>query len=139
MALRGDDIVGVTRDSDERVQFLKGEAKSRNTLSSDVVREAADSLDRDMGRPSRHSVLFTASRLHDEDKDDLALEIEKAVLQSFDGHKVEHMLFVVSGNDPEHFLANHLTGIGGEKPKRYAIGFRIPDHGDFIEGIYGGF
>lgn len=38
MALRGDDIVAVTRDPKGRLKFLKGESKSRAKLTSRVVR-----------------------------------------------------------------------------------------------------
>jgi len=49
MALRGDDIVAVIRDREGRLKFLKGESKSRVKLTSTVVKEAAEALDRDLG------------------------------------------------------------------------------------------
>ena len=139
VALQGDDILGVTPDSRGKLAFLKGEAKSRSSLSSNVVKEAADTLDSDMGRPSRFSAIFTAQKLSEQNREDLATKIVKALSVSFEGHTVEHMLFVVSGNDPENFLGRHLSEVEPEQPKRYAVGFRIPDHGDFIEGIFEGF
>lgn len=138
-ALRGDDIVGVAHDPEGKIQFLKGESKSRIALSPSTINEASEALDRDMGRPNRHAILFIANRLRELGKDDLATELEKASLLSFNGYEVEHMLFVVSGNNPGNILTKHLAGIESEQPKRYAIGVWIPDHGQFIEELYDGF
>ena len=79
-ALRGDDIVGVARDSQGRLRFLKGESKSRVALSPSTINDASKALDGDMGRPTRHAVLFIATRLRELGKDDFATELEKALL-----------------------------------------------------------
>jgi hypothetical protein len=63
MALRGDDIIGLARDGKDKLRLLKGESKSRATLSTAVLDEAGGALDSDRGRPTRHSVLFVAERL----------------------------------------------------------------------------
>ena len=106
-ALRGDDIVGVAHDSSGKVQFLKGESKSRVTLKSSVINEAAQSLDAHMGRPSPHSILFVASRLRELGEDELATELEIATLGSFRGYYVEHLLFVVIPIRCNH-ATNHI-------------------------------
>ncbi len=69
MALRGDDIVAFAAGQDDKLRFLKGEAKSRAKLAATVVEEAATALDRDKGRPTRHSVLFVAKRLRERGED----------------------------------------------------------------------
>ena len=135
-ALRGDDIVGIVQDLNGKLQFLKGESKSRARLQSSVIDEAAQALDAHMGRPSRHSVLFVASRLRELGKNALATELEIATLDSFRGYDVEHLLFVFSGNDPSSFLENHLNNVKGKRRKRYAIGVQTDDHADFIRDLF---
>lgn len=135
-ALRGDDIVGIAHDSEGRIRFLKGESKSRAALTPSTIKEASEALDGDMGRPSRHAVLFIASRLRELGKDDLATELEKALLQSFGGHGIEHLLFVISGNNPTNILSKHVAEIDNQQHKRHAVGVRIPDHGQFIAQLF---
>ena len=135
-ALRGDDIVGVAQDSNGKVQFLKGESKSRAKLQSSVISEAAKALDAHKGRPNRHSVLFVASRLRERGEDELATELEVATLESFLGYDIEHLLFVISGNDPLSYLENHLTRVKRKGRKRYAIGIQINNHADFIRDLF---
>ena len=129
---------GVARDSEERIRFLKGESKSRVALTPSTIKEAGKALDRDKGRPSRHAVLFIASRLRELGNDDLATELEKALLQSFSGHDIEHLLFVISGNNPGSILSKHVAEIENQQPKRHAIGVCIPDHGQFIAQLFEG-
>ena len=135
MALRGDDIVAVAKASNTSLKFLKGESKSRAILNSTVVDEACESLDRDRGRPSRHSVLFVAERLRERGEDGLALQLENAVLQSFRSSIVEHLLFTVSVSYPETHLNDHLTGCN-KKRVRHAVGVQIKDHVAFVKSLY---
>ena len=136
MALRGDDIIAVAKHDDGRLSLLKGESKSRVTLTASVVAEAAGALDRDRGRPTRHSVLFVADRLREQSEDDLAKELEEAVLQSFRGVSVEHLLFTLSGNKPDTHLSSHLAAISKKPRPRHAVGVCIKDHGAFIELLF---
>lgn len=139
MALRGDDIVGLARGEENKLKFLKGESKSRAVLSTSVVDEAIGSLARNGGRPSRHSVLFVAERLREQGNDELAKNLEEAVLHSFRSCTVEHCLFVLTGNNPENFLRPYLEARRTKRRRRHAVGVRINDHGDFIDTLYGGF
>ncbi len=136
MALRGDDVIGLTRDKKNKLMFLKGESKSRAALTTAALDEAGAALDRDLGRPTRHSVLFVAERLRDLEKDALAQEIEDAVLQSFNGTRLEHMLFVLAGSAPGKLLTEHLKSAARKSHRRYAIGVYIKDHGKFIEKLF---
>ncbi len=138
-SLRGDDIVGVARETDSRLRFLKGEAKSRAAINASVIDEAHKALDRDDGRPSRHSVIFVATRLREAGETELAREMELALAESFIGHDVKHLLFVLSGNNPENLLTKHVSNVDIERNETFAIGVWIPDHPDFIEQIYSGF
>jgi hypothetical protein len=138
MALRGNDIIGLAHDNNKKLLMLKGESKSRVALSTAVLDEAGGALDSDRGRPTRHSVLFVAERLREAEDDDLAEELERAVLDSFRGIPVAHMLFVLTGGSPKNLLTAHLTGIAKKKRVRHAVGVQITDHGAFIELLFGG-
>ena len=138
MALRGDDVVGLAREKNNKLVFLKGESKSRAALSAAVLDEAGAALDTDRGRPTRHSVLFVAERLREQNEDDLAQELEEAVLQSFKAMRVEHMLFALTGSNPTNLLTDHLKAHAKKLHLRYAVGVRIEDHGKFIEDLFGG-
>ena len=138
-ALRGDDIVGVGTDPEGKIRFLKGESKSRATLTPSTIKDASDALDGNMGRPSPHTVLFVATRLREHGDHDLATKLEKALLQSFGGHDIEHLLFVMTGNNPTNLLSNHVAELGDQQLRRHAIGVRIPDHGPFIAKLFGSF
>lgn len=135
MALRGDDVVAFRRDDADTLSFLKGEAKSRVKLTPAVVQQAAEALDQDDGRPSRYSVLFVADRLREQGADEVAVLLETAVLNSFSGCEVAHLLFTFSGNSPEAPLFNHLKALRSQK-RRYAVGLQINDHGEFIRLVY---
>lgn len=134
--LRGDDLVGLSRDEKQRLQFLKGEAKSRAALTTAVIQEATEALGDNEGRPTRHSVLFVAERLRDNGSHDLAAELEEAVLRSFRGLTVEHFVFALAGNDPEKFLSDHLHACAETKQLQHAMGVRVEDHGRFIALVY---
>jgi hypothetical protein len=138
MSLRGDDIVGLARGAKNKLHFLKGESKSRAALATAVLDEAAEALDRDRGRPSRHSVLFVADRLREQGKDDLAKELEEAVLQSFRGCTVEHLIFVLTGSNPESLMSEHLKACAKRRRRRHGVGVRIKDHGEFIDELFEG-
>jgi hypothetical protein len=137
MALRGDDIVGI-RDTKGKLEFLKGESKSRAALATGVLDEAGAALDRDRGRPTRHAVLFVAERLRELGDDTLAARLEGAVLDSFSGSRVEHLLLALTGGNPKNLLNDHLTAAATKKRTRHAVGVRIADHGAFINLLFGG-
>lgn len=135
MALRGDDIVAIARDPKGRLKFLKGESKSRARLTSTVVKEAADALDRDYGRPTRHTVLYIAERLRECGDDELALDLETAVLHSFSRNSVDHLLFTVSSNNPDRPLHDHLSRCTN-KSRRHAVGICIFEHSKFVNRLF---
>ena len=137
MALRGDDVVAYAGDGqDEKLRFLKGEAKSRAALAAGVVDEAVAALDRDKGRPSRHSVLFVATRLREKGEHEAATLLENAVLNGFRGAEIEHMLFTFCGNDPDQHLSGYLEKHKKRTRRRHAVGLRVEDHADFVRCLY---
>jgi Cap4 SAVED domain len=137
MALRGDDIVGL-RDVKGKLEFLKGESKSRAALTTAVLEEAGEALDRDRGRPSRHSVIFVAERLRELGNDQLATRLENAALESFAGSRVEHLLLALTGGNPANLLTAHLSSCATKRRLRHAVGVRIIGHGAFIDDLFGG-
>ena len=134
-ALRGDDIIAIARDINGHLKFLKGESKSRARLTSNVVKEAADALDRDCGRPNRHTVIFVAERLRERGDDELAHDLEMALSHSFSKNSVDHLLFTVSSNDPDKPLHDHLGGCTN-KARRHAVGVCIFEHGKFVNQLF---
>lgn len=139
MALRGDDVVAFDGDGQEaKLRFLKGEAKSRTNLAAGVVEEAAAALDREKGRPTRHSVLFVAKRLRDRGEHEAAALLENAVLDSFRGAEIEHLLFTFCGNDPDKHLTKYLEARRRKGPRRHAIGLRVEGHPDLVRILYQG-
>lgn len=134
MALRGTDVIGV-RCNAGRVEFLKAEAKSRGTASAKVIAEAAGDLEKDAGRPSRHSLLFVADRVRDRGDESLAVLIDSAIINSFRGNGVEQVLFVLSGNDVAHALRTHLDGYRNSL-RRHAVNVHITDHQHFVKRVF---
>jgi len=138
MALRGDDLVGLSEDEKGRLRILKGESKSRAKLTTTTVSQAGKTLDNGRGRPGPHSVLFVAQRLREMNKDNLALLLELAVESSFRGTEVSHFLFTLSGNCPDALLTKHLNLARKKVRKRHAVGLTISDHALFVKNLYDG-
>ena len=64
MAMRGDDVIGILQDAQsQRLHFLKTEAKSRATLTAQVLTDARTGLDKDGGLPSAHALSFISARV----------------------------------------------------------------------------
>src|ERR1035437_2921780 len=61
LALRGDDLFAIKFDDLGRIHFLKGETKSRNSLSASVLKEASDALQSHDGRPGPHTINYVVS------------------------------------------------------------------------------
>lgn len=135
MALRGDDIFAVARDPNGRLKFLKGESKSRARLTSSVLKEASDALEKDYGRPTPHTVIFVAERLRERGEEKLAIDLEKALIHSFRKNSINHLLFTVSSNNPNKPLHDHLSKCSN-KTRRHAIGVCINDYGEFIKHLF---
>ena len=135
MALRGDDFIGVL-DNNGALQLLKGESKSRSRLSTSALAEAGRALDDNYGRPNRHSVVFVADRLREQDRDRLATRLETAVLNGFRSTSINHMLFVLSGTPPAPLLTEHLERHRKAPHLRYAVAVQISDHGAFIDRLF---
>ncbi len=63
MALRGDDFIGVSQDPKNDFRLIKGESKSRASLTTTTLKEAREALNKNHGRCTPASLYFVADRL----------------------------------------------------------------------------
>jgi hypothetical protein len=131
-AMRGDDVIGV-RKVDGRVQALKIEAKSRAQLSASVVKAACAALERNRSRPNASSVAFVSLLLRAEGRDAEAEVMEELLGDQLTDRDVEHLVFTLSGNDPNKVLSEH-----SKARRRRLAGIRVMDHQKFIRQVYKG-
>lgn len=135
MPMRGDDVLAIRVDGQE-VSILKGEAKSRQVMSADVLRQARKALTANQGRPSPHALAFYADRLFEDGREDLADAIDKLQNQGrIPRDAVSHMIFSFSGNDPEPLLRHRLKSYRG-KFKQLYVGAHVSEHGKFVNGVF---
>jgi hypothetical protein len=135
--LRGDDFIGAGYDDEDKLLLLKGESKSRAALAKTTITEARETLARDHGRCTPHSLLFVADRLLDQTGHMEALgKLIRAevALKSLPPSRVDHALFTVSGNAPGA-LTEDFNALGQERTHS-VINMKIEDHQDFIADIY---
>jgi len=137
MSMRGDDIIAIKTITGKKPEFLKGEIKSRVTVSQPVISEARKALRKNNGRPSPHALAFIADRLYEEGDYGLADAIDDAQLKNGIGlSQLEHLLFTFSGNDPLKLLAAYLEAYRGRVRQR-AVGLCVSKHQKFIRDVYG--
>lgn len=138
MALRGDDFLGVNEDEDERLYFLKGEAKSGQAVSAAVIADARERLGGDDGRPTPISLLFVADRLLEAEGDDKELGRrirDQVATRTVRPRRITHGIFTLSGNDPAEFLEDDLDAADGVH-NHISANLQIHDHQDFIAWLY---
>jgi len=137
MAMRGDDVIGILQDpQSKRLQFLKTEAKSRATLSTQVLTEARAGLDKNGGLPSAHALHFISARLLELGNLPLADAIDDALLKhGVPPQSVRHLLFTFSGNAPDALLTTSLQAYPGPI-NQLAVGLRVEGHAAFIGAVY---
>tara|TARA_R110000850_G_scaffold38800_27_gene100996 strand:+ start:2197 stop:2967 length:771 start_codon:yes stop_codon:yes gene_type:complete len=136
MPMRGDDLLAIHVDDDDNIEFLKGESKSRQSLSKATVNDARTALLADNSRPTPHALAFLSDRLAEEGREDLSDLIDQA--QYVHGIKlkdVSHMIFTFSGNCPEKFLFKDLKNYKG-KVYQWSVGLWIEDHQKFIADVF---
>lgn len=137
MAMRGDDVIGMRQDPQTGgLLFLKTEAKSRIALTAAVVVEAREGLDKDGGLPSPHALSFISDRLAEVGNDVLADAIIDAQLKhGIQAQSMQHLLFTLSGNNPEAQLRGSLQAyVGGIG--QWSVGLRIEGHAAFVAAVY---
>jgi hypothetical protein len=137
MAMRGDDVIGILQDAQtQRLHFLKTEAKSRAKLTTQVLKEARASLDKDGGLPSSHALSFVSARLLELGNLPLADAIDDALLKhGIPIQNVRHLLFTFSGNAPDALLTTSLQTYPGAI-NQLGIGLHVEGHAAFIGAVY---
>jgi hypothetical protein len=137
MAMRGDDVIGIFQDPQtQRLRFLKTEAKSRASLTAQVLTEARAGLDKDGGLPSAHALSFISERLFELGNLPLADAINDALLKySIPLQNVQHLLFTFSGNAPDALLTASLQAYPG-LVTQWGVGLCVQGHAAFISAIY---
>lgn len=134
-ALRGEDLIGIEKEG-EAIRFLKGESKSRASLTPSTVAEARETLNANDGRPSQHAFGFIMKILNDLGQEDLAQIFEEYMLmKSIPNESLVHLTFALSGNDAETALTADLRNYKGHI-EQHSISMRIRDHQTFIATIY---
>lgn len=133
-AMRGDDVIAL-RKARTRWHVLKAESKSRGSLGGSVVKQAVDGLVRNAGRPNPSSLAFISTRLREEDRHAEADVIDDLQSETPRAGEVEHLVFTLSGNDPQKHLKAHLAATGGVT-RRNMVGCVIADHQDFINEVF---
>jgi len=139
MAMRGDDVIGITVDQQHQtIKFLKAEAKANKALSRKVLQEARAELDLDEGFPAPHALEFVADRLRETGNQALSDLIEK--VQLVDGiraNQVEHLLFTFTASNPATLQKESFDAYDGNI-KQTSVGFRVTEHQELIAGVYQG-
>ena len=136
MAMRGDDILAVRIDPKMEIKFLKGEVKSRASLTKNTVDEARKALASCNGRPTPHALAFVADRLNETGNIKLSDLIDQYQLKlRIDVKQMSHMMFMFTGNNPCDLLTTNLSTYTGSI-NQLAIGLRMATHQTFIKQIF---
>jgi hypothetical protein len=137
MAMRGEDVIGLAQDANnQRLLFLKTEAKSRATLTAQVVTQARAGLDKEAGLPSGHALTYISARLVEMGNEPLADAIDNATLNvGIPSNAVRHLMFTFSGNAPSAMLTASLQGYAGAFPQ-WIVGLHVDGHSAFVGAVY---
>lgn len=136
VAMRGDDVLGFDFTKNPTC-ILKTEAKSRVSLTSRVIEEAADGLQRHKGRPNPSTLSFISRRLREFASHKLAKAIEQLQEGDIPLDSVEHLIFTLSANNPAGLLAAHAYS-PIKRIRRHLAGCVIKDHAKFIASVFDG-
>lgn len=134
VAMRGDDVLGFDFGTTP-IGVLKTEAKSRVNLTSQVVEQAAEGLQRHRGRPNPSTLSFISRRLRESKSYKLAKAIEQLQEGDIALDSVEHLVFTLSANDPTALLAAHADS-PNKKIRRHLAGCVVKDHAKLIASVF---
>ena len=135
-AMHGDDLLAFKIDPNDHFHVLKGEAKSRAALTTEVVQGARSKLDEFDGCPDPATINFCRRILKLEGR---VAESERIFKEQWrigiTPNKVTHMIFTFTGNAPEGFL-NADLGDPLIVAARTHVGLRVENHQNFLKAIY---
>lgn len=133
--MRGEDILGFNFKS-PKLQFLKGESKSRKLLTDPVIEAARKALDNNRGLPHPYTLTFILERLYESNEDKKAELIEEYVLDKLpSSSQVAHLIFTFSQNDPMAYLQSDAQKAKAKFPL-YSIGLHVTEHQQIIASVY---
>lgn len=135
--MRGEDVIGIFQDpKTQLLYFLKAEAKSRGTLTAQVLNDARASLDKDGGLPSAHALSYISERLFELNQLPLAKAIDDALYKhSIPLQNVCHLFFTFSGNPPCKLLTESLQAYTGPITQ-LGVALHVDGHNDFIRAVF---
>jgi Cap4 SAVED domain len=134
MSMRGDDIIALRREPGQP-RVLKGEVKSRVSLTPSVVGEACASLDESHGRPKPQTLGFIAHQLRLTGRDVEAEAVEDLMQANLGAKDIAHLVFTMSENAPDTRLARHAKATSKVRDRRL-VGLRVTGHQDFIRAVF---
>lgn len=140
MAMRGVDVVGVRKtNNSSTLDFLKGEAKSRNRIVPSVIVAAQKALGKDKGRITGDTLAYIVRKMIIERKDSNMINAIRAMSskQNIFRANIRHLIFVFSGNNPETILKESFDCYEGDIDQMY-VGIYVDDHQSFIHDAYEG-
>ena len=133
--MRGDDFIAICF-KDNKIQFLKGESKSRMKVSKSTLKKARKALSSHNERPTPHALAFFSDRLAEEGNDDIADRINDAQFRGgISINRVSHMIFVFSANNPKRLLKTDLSEYNGQA-RQISVMLQIETHQNFIKDVY---
>lgn len=133
--MRGEDVVGFIFKT-TKLQFLKGEVKSRKNITDAVVSEARQALDDNLGLPVPYTLAFIVERLYESGEDKKAEQIEDYVTKILPANsQVAHLIFTFSQNDPISSLVADSRK-AKKVAKLYAVGLIVKEHQEIIRKVY---
>ena len=138
MAMRGVDVVGIRRaDSSLTLEFLKGEAKSREEIKPSVINDARKVLDKDQGRITGDTLTYILRMMIIEGKDPTMIRAVRhmSLKENTFNANVQHLIFVFSENNPETILEESRDCYSGSIDQMY-VGIYVHDHQGFIHEVY---
>lgn len=133
-ALRGDDLIGVGFDDQQRLKILKGEVKSRLSLTAAILDEAESKLLQNNGRPSQHSLGFVSTYLMGVNRT-LGVAVARYNLGQLQG-SLSHLIVTLTKFKPAKLFPRRLAGAYPPAIQRVLVGLVIADHKKTVERIY---
>ena len=139
MAMRGEDVIGIAYDNKNQLELLKCEAKSAQRLSRETVNDARNTLEKDHGRPSAHSLIFIARQLiqcGDPHMKEMGVDLlEEATDREVPKSRLAHLMFTLSGSLVTKIFKDDLDAADGAR-EQHSVSLRIEDHPGFIKTVF---
>ena len=138
LAMRGDDLIAVRVTEQGKLEFLKGESKSRARPSASVVKEARSALTSQEGKPNPATLAFLVNMLDESGEEDLADRIDDVLAdKSVTIDQLEHLLFLFNGSDASQLLRDDLK-YATATINQVGVTIRVRSHQKLIRELFDG-